>query len=152
MRKKTAAASLVLALALGAAACGSDESVGPGDWTLDDLEGTWEITRYQYTADEGSDVFDLIDNGFSGEIEINSDGTYVFTLDAPGLPNPIVTNGTFTIDASGNVVDSEEGGTIDIERDGDTITIRDESVTFDFDDDPETPEEPADALIIWQKQ
>jgi hypothetical protein len=50
------------------------------------------------------------------------------------------------------VVDSNEAGIADITRDGDTITLRDESVTFDFDNDPETPETGADLVMEWERQ
>lgn len=147
--KKTMSA-LALALSLGAAACG-DDPIGPGQWTMDDLEGTWTVTRYEYTSDaDPGDTFDLIDQGTSGTIVINANGNYTLTFDTPGLPDPVVTTGTFTVDANGNVVDSQEGGTINITRDGDTITIRDESAEFDFDGDD--IDEDADLVVVWELQ
>lgn len=143
--------ALLLAVGLGAAACGDDE-VGPGEWTIEDLQGTWVITQLEYTADDDNDqTFDVIDEGTSGSIVINGNGNYTLTLSAPG-PITNTTTGTFTIDESGNVVDSNEGGTIRITRSGDTITIVDEDVTFDFDDDPETPDEDADLVMVWEKE
>jgi hypothetical protein len=143
--------AVLLALGLGAAACGDDE-VGPGEWTIDDLEGTWVITQLEYTADDDEDqTFDVIDEGTSGTITINGNGSYTLTLSAPG-PITSTTTGSFTIDDNGNVVDSNESGNLNITRSGDTITIRDESVTFDFDEDPETPEEGADLVMVWEKQ
>jgi hypothetical protein len=142
--------ALLLALGIGAAACGDDE-VGPGEWTIEDLQGTWVITQLEYTADDDDETFDVIDEGTTGSIVINGNGNYTLTLSAPG-PITSTTTGTFTIDDDGNVVDSNEAGNIDIMRSGDTITIRDESVTFDFDEDPETPEEGADLVMVWEKQ
>lgn len=143
--------TLLLALGLGAAACGDDE-VGPGEWTIDDLVGTWVITQLEYTADDDTDqTFDVIEEGTTGTITINGNGNYTLTLSAPG-PITSTTTGTFTIDDEGNVVDSNEAGDLDISRSGDTITIRDESVTFDFDEDPATPEEGADLVMVWEKQ
>ena len=150
-RKRVAA--LGFALSLMGGACSGDESVGPGEWTIDDLQGTWTITRYEYTSDANpGDNFDLIEEGTTGTIVVNGNGAYSLTFNTPGLPQPVVTNGTFTINGSGNVVDSEEGGTIDITRAGNTITIRDESATFDFDGDPDTAEENADVIIVWERQ
>ena len=145
-------AALAFALTLGVSACGDDE-VGPGEWTLDDLEGTWVITRYEYSADaDANETFDLIEEGTTGELVINGNGGYTITFDTPGLPQPVVATGTLSIDANGNVVDSDEGGVINITREGDTITIRDETESFDFDDDPQTPDEPADLLIVMELQ
>ena len=144
-------ATLLLALGLGAAACGDDE-VGPGEWTIEDLQGTWVITQLEYTADDdNNETFDVIDEGTTGTIVINGNGSYTLTLSAPG-PITNTQTGTFNIDDNGNVVDSNEPGTLNISRSGDTITIRDESVTFDFDEDPETPEEGADLVMVWEKQ
>ncbi|HEX6644732.1 MAG TPA: hypothetical protein VF037_08640 [Gemmatimonadales bacterium] len=149
MRNPTLAA-LALSLAIGVAACGDDE-VGPGEWTIDDLQGTWTITQLEYTADDDpEETFDVIDEGTTGTIVINGNGNYTLTLRAPG-PITSTTTGTFTIDEEGNVVDSNEAGTLNITRSGDTITIRDESVTFDFDDDPETADEQADLVMVWEK-
>ena len=146
----TRIAAAALALTLGTTAC-SDSSVGPGEWTIDDLEGTWTITRFEYTADaDPDDTFDAIEEGQTGTFVINGNGNYTFTRTVQGLP-PVIVNGTFTIDGNGNVVDSNEGGTIDITRDGDTIIIHDESVVFDFDNNPGTPDEQADLLIEMDK-
>ena len=143
--------ALLLAIGLGAAACGDDE-VGPGEWTIDDLVGTWVITQLEYTADDDNEqTFDVIDEGTTGTIVINGNGNYTLTLSAPG-PITSTTTGTFTIDDNGNVVDSNEAGNVNIARSGDTITIRDESVSFDFDEDPETPDEEADVVMVWEKQ
>ena len=150
-RRRLLAAALAVPLLLGAAACGDDE-VGPGEWTIDDLVGTWVVTQLEYTADDDSDqTFDVIEEGTTGTITINSNGNYTLTLSAPG-PITNTQTGTFTIDEEGNVVDSNEPGDLDISRSGDTITIRDESVTFDFDEDPETPDEGADLVMVWEKQ
>lgn len=139
------------ALLLGTAACGSD-SVGPGEWTLEDLQGTWTITRLEYSADPPEDeTFDLIDEGQTATIVVDGNGNYTLTQNVQGLP-PVVITGVFSIDESGNVVDSNEAGIADITRDGDTITLRDESVTFDFDNDPETPETGADLVMEWERQ
>ena len=88
-------ASLLLALGPGAAACGDDE-VGPGEWTIDDLVGTWVITQLEYTAyNDPDETFDVIDEGTSGTITINGNGNYTLTLSAPG-PIPSPTTGTYT--------------------------------------------------------
>ena len=147
---KRTAMAVAFALLLGTG-CSGDE-VGPGEWTLEDLQGTWTITRLEYTADPPDDeVFDLIDEGQSATIVVDGNGNYTLTQTVQGLP-PVVVTGVFSIDESGNVVDSNEGGIADITRDGDTITLRDESVTFDFDDNPETAETGADLVMEWEKQ
>ena len=148
---RAVALAVVSALLLGTAACGSD-SVGPGEWTLEDLQGTWTITRLEYSADPPEDeTFDLIDEGQTATIVVDGNGNYTLTQTVQGLP-PVVVTGDFSIDENGNVVDSNEAGIADITRDGDTITLRDESVTFDFDNDPETPETGADLVMEWERQ
>ena len=148
---RAAALAVASARLLGTAACGSD-SVGPGEWTLEDLQGTWTITRLEYSADPPEDeTFDLIDEGQTATIVVDGNGNYTLTQTVQGLP-PVVVTGVFSIDENGNVVDSNEAGIADITRDGDTITLRDESVTFDFDNDPETPETGADLVMEWERQ
>ena len=148
---RAVALAVVSALLLGTAACGSD-SVGPGEWTLEDLQGTWTITRLEYSADPPEDeTFDLIDEGQTATIVVDGNGNYTLTQTVQGLP-PVVVTGVFSIDENGNVVDSNEAGIADITRDGDTITLRDESVTFDFDNNPETPETGADLVMEWERQ
>jgi hypothetical protein len=142
--------AVAVALLLGTG-CSGDE-VGPGEWTLEDLQGTWTITRLEYTADPPEDdVFDLIEEGQTATIVVDGNGNYTLTQTVQGLP-PVVVTGVFSIDENGNVVDSNEAGIADITRDGDTITLRDESVTFDFDNDPETPETGADLVMEWERQ
>lgn len=143
--KTTAALALSLTLAVGA--CGS-ESVGPGEFTIADLEGAWTITRFEFTADASDDEFDLIGDGRTGRIVINPNGNYTMTFTAPGLTQ--TTTGTFTIDDEGNVVDSNAIADIEVTREGDTITIRDENAEFDFDEDEDTPETAADLVVEWQ--
>lgn len=140
-------AAFALSLTLAAGACGS-ESVGPGEFTIADLEGTWTITRYEFTADASDDSFDRVGGDRTGRIVVNANGNYTMTISAPGLSE--TTTGTFTIDDEGNVVDSNAIGDITVNRDGDTITIRDENAAFDFDNDDTTPEVASDALIEWQ--
>ena len=147
---KRTAMAVAFALLLGTG-CSGDE-VGPGEWTLGDLQGTWTITRLEYTADPPDDeVFDLIDEGQTATIVVDGNGNYTLTQTVQGLP-PVVVTGVFSIDENGNVVDSNEAGIADITREGDTITLRDESVTFDFDNNPETAETGADLVMEWEKQ
>jgi len=147
---KRTAMAVAVALLLGTG-CSGDE-VGPGEWTLEDLQGTWTITRLEYAADPPEDdVFDLIEEGQTATIVVDGNGNYTLTQTVQGLP-PVVVTGVFSIDENGNVVDSNEAGIADITRDGDTITLRDESVTFDFDNDPETPETGADLVMEWERQ
>lgn len=140
-------AAFALALTVAAGACGGD-SVGPGEFTIADLEGTWTITRYEFTADASDDEFDLIGDGRTGRIVVTGNGNYTMTITAPGLSQ--TTTGTFTIDDEGNVVDSNATGDIVVNREGDTITIRDENAEFDFDEDDTTPEAAADLVAEWQ--
>jgi hypothetical protein len=142
--------AVAVALLLGTG-CSGDE-VGPGEWTLEDLQGTWTITRLEYTADPPEDdVFDLIEEGQTATIVVDGNGNYTLTQTVQGLP-PVVVTGVFSIDENGNVVDSNEAGIADITRDGDTITLRDESVTFDFDNNAETAETGADLVMEWERQ
>ena len=143
--------AVALAAALATAGCGSD-SVGPGEFEIDDLVGSWTITRVEFEADNGDETYDLIENGLTGTVVVQNTGDYTLTLRQSGLP-PITTTGRFTV-VDGNVVDTETGGTaeeVDIRREGDTITFSSEDESFDFDDDPDTPEEDADVTMVWEK-
>lgn len=141
-------APLVAAFAAG---CGSD-TIGPNDLKLDDLVGTWTVTKLEYAAPNG-DKTDLIhDNGATGTITVNANGSYTYTLTAPGPITQTVT-GTFTVQ-NGAVLDSPTGQathTTSVTRTGDTITILDESVTFDFDGNPDTAPTEADLTTVWKK-
>ena len=85
--------AVALAAALATAGCGSD-SVGPGEFEIDDLVGSWTITRFEYQADSGDETYDLIDNGLSGTAVVQSSGDYTFTVQQTGLP-AITTTGRF---------------------------------------------------------
>jgi hypothetical protein len=152
MRLKNALhlAPLVAALAAG---CGSD-TIGPADLQLSDLVGTWNVTKIEYTSDANRGTKrDLIaDNGATGTITVNANGTYTYTLTAPG-PITQTTTGIFTVQ-NGVVLDNPTGQaqhTTVVSRTGDTITISDESVTFDFDNNAGTPPTAADVTIVWKK-
>jgi VCBS repeat-containing protein len=151
MRLKHALHIIPLAAAL-AAGCGSD-TIGPADLQLSDLVGTWTITKIEYTSDANRGTKrDLIsDNGATGTITVNANGTYTYTLTAPG-PITQTTTGTFTVQ-NGVVLDNPTGQaqhTTVVSRSGDTVTITDESVNFDFDNNPDTPNA-ADVTIVWKK-
>ena len=154
MKLKQTLYTLPLAVALVAGGCGSD-TIGPADIQLQDLVGTWNVTKIEYTSDANRNTKrDLIaDNGATGAITVNANGTYTYTLTAPG-PITQTTTGTFTVQ-NGAVIDSPTGQaphTTSVTRTGDTITITDESVTFDFDGNAGTPPEAADVTIVWKKQ
>jgi VCBS repeat-containing protein len=153
MRVKHTIFALPLVAAL-AAGCGSD-TIGPSDLQLSDLVGTWTVTKIEYTSDANRNTKrDLIaDNGATGTITVSANGTYTYTLTAPG-PITQTTTGTFTVQ-NGNVIDSPTGQTPHttvVSRTGDTVTIVDESVTFDFDNNSATPPTAADVTIVWKKQ
>ncbi len=149
LQRLTLVLPLVAALAAG---CGSD-TIGPSDLTIDDLVGTWTVTKLEYTSGQNGDTHDLIhDDGATGTITVNANGTYTYTLTAPG-PITQTTTGTFTVQ-NGAVIDSPTGQaqhTTTVTRNGDTVTILDESVTFDFDGNPNTPPTEADLTTVWQK-
>jgi len=153
MRVKHTIFALPLVAVL-AAGCGSD-TIGPSQLQLSDLVGTWTVTKIEYTSDANRNTKrDLIaDNGATGTITVSANGTYTYTLTAPG-PITQTTTGTFTVQ-NGNVIDSPTGQTPHttvVSRTGDTVTIVDESVTFDFDNNSATPPTAADVTIVWKKQ
>jgi VCBS repeat-containing protein len=151
MRLKQALHLVPLAAAF-AAGCGSD-TIGPADLQLSDLVGTWNVTKIEYTSDANRGTKrDLIaDNGATGTITVNANGSYTYTLTAPG-PITQTTTGTFTVQ-NGVVLDNPTGqaqhSTL-VTRSGDTVTIIDETVTFDFDNNPDTNNN-ADVTIVWKK-
>ena len=144
---------LVPAVAALAAGCGSD-TIGPNDLQLSDLVGTWTVTKIEYTSDanRGTKKDLIADNGATGTITVSANGTYTYTLTAPG-PITQTTTGTFTVQ-NGSVIDTPTGQaqhTTVVTRTGDTVTITDESVTFDFDNNASTPPTAADVTIVWKK-
>ncbi len=153
MRLKQMLFALPVAAIL-AAGCSSD-TIGPNEITVNDLVGTWKITKIEYDADApASNKVDLVSaNNVNATITVLASGAYTETLTVPGLPSQTVT-GNFTAQ-NGTIVNTQTGAnphSVSITRNGDTITFIDENATFDFDNNAATAETGADLTMTWQKQ
>ncbi len=145
---------LSAAAVLLVAGCSDGDSIGPDELTLADLQGTWRIEEAEYTADDGSDRYDLVrDGGVSGTVTVSPSGAYTVSFAVPGAGTTTST-GTFTV-RNGQVFDEETGGTaqpVTVSLSGDDLTYEAETVTFDFtpDDAGDLPTE-ADLRMRWRR-
>jgi len=140
------AAALAAALTV---AC--SDSTAPTEVTLADLVGEWDAASAVFTPVAGGTGVDVVALGFAFNIVINAEGGYVATLTDPiegdeiELGTLAVANGVITFTPTG-----EDPYTMDIVNlDGNTLTVRDDDESFDFDDDD--VEEDAILTIVLEK-
>jgi hypothetical protein len=149
---------MLVPLALGLIAGCGDDTIGPGDLTLADLQGTWTVTKFEYTSDTDNDVtYDAIteDDGFAAVAVVDANGQYTITTDpkSPALPSRTET-GTFAVNSNG-VVDTRSGGpavNARIEVTGNQLVYTTEEASFDFPEDEVDGDVNADFRMEWQRQ
>jgi hypothetical protein len=145
---------MMVPLALGLLAGCGDDAIGPADLTLADLQGTWTVTKDEFTADDDSDeTYDAIsaDDGFTASVVVDANGQYTMTIDpkSPALPTRTQT-GVFALNSTG-VVDTPTGQApvnARITIDGDKLVYTTEDATFDF---PDSDLFEADRRMEWEK-
>jgi hypothetical protein len=143
---------LFTAAALAAAmAVACSDSTAPTEVALADLVGSWDATSAVFTPVAGGTGVDVVDLGFGFSMVINAEGGYVATLTDPiegddiELGTLTVANGVITFTPTG-----EDSYTMDIVNfDGNTLTVRDDDESFDFDDDD--VEEDAVLTVVLEK-
>ena len=170
------ARTAVLMLALGAAvaACGDDDPEGPDQFTVADLQGSWDVSTFTYTPDDGTPgpaalaslglgITDLTVTDASGTFEATvvlpdgQGGTQTINLgQAPFAPNDIdIVGDSIFIDFAQAVNDSglfeDQPGTISASASGNIITIVLPEVDFDFTLQG-NPQEPASLQIVATRQ
>jgi len=143
----------VLGLGLTVAACGDGTStVGPGGVTIASLAGNWTATSIEWATLTGSARFDLIADGGSGTLVIQTDGRFTLTtIESGGLTE--VTTGSL-------VFNTQEEDFLVVRADGEPeeeflfflsgnmMSLRGDD-TFDFDDDG--VEEPATIDLMFTR-
>jgi hypothetical protein len=136
-------------------AVGCSETIDPADITLQDLVGTWNATKVEYTPDGGGAAFDLIDNGGSATLTLSASGTLTGTFTFAGQSDEIdgtvsLANGRLTLTEPGEGGDPPEVTVFDVTLSGNTLTLTSDDVEFDFNFDGEN--EPASVVIVGVKQ
>ena len=167
-------AALALLLTAGLAACEDDDITG---LVIADLTGTWDASTLTFSPTESSSTSNpvpFIALGGDLVVAIATTGQFSGTLTVPGAltggePQDLPVEGTMTLaeDDSGNdIIDVDFDATTEgifaqaglpfedfdgpIDFTSSRITITNET-TFDFDQDPETAEEPASLLLVLDK-
>lgn len=122
--------------AVTAFAAGCDNTTGI---TVDDLVGTWNATKFEYTSAASSAIkFDMIQNGGGLTITVSAGGAYSGTVTLPGGLGTDNISGTFTIVDDTTLTRAETGETpenYNFSLVGDTFTFTDTTEEFDFDFD-----------------
>jgi hypothetical protein len=125
----------LVALATVAPACSENSSpTGPGS-TPQGLAGTWKATRAEFVSQSNSSVrADVVTQGTTVVLALQSAGTYTFTLTDPGQ-SPNATNGTWG--AGTDVLTLKPAGMsfniqFDMTQSGNNLTLNGGHVQFDF--------------------
>ena len=102
---KLAAVALVGVFAVG---CGDDNGTGTGGLTMQDLEGVWNASKFEYTDPAGTfPTLDILSVGGAFTITITAtsatNGTYTGSLTEP-LQAPQAISGTLVLSANGTAI------------------------------------------------
>jgi hypothetical protein len=126
--------TVLLAMA-ALAACGDDDNEAP---PVDDLTGTWSITRFEYVSQADPDVrVELIEQGGAGTVTLAANGTYTATITFPGEA-PAQATGTWSYTADTFTLRDAENAfdwVFALEVGTDTLILTGADAEFDFDDD-----------------
>lgn len=140
-------------VALLAAGCGADE-LGPGELELTDLEGTWTIEKAEYTSDDESERFDLIEDlDATGTAIVANSGAYQIEYHTTANFS-LTENGTIEL-ADDAVFMTAIGGPrqqVDARLKGDELTIRNDVVRFDFDGTGPDSDQDAVLELVLKRQ
>lgn len=141
-----------IALTSAALLGGCGDSTGPGDVTLDDLVGNWQVTKWEYTNSANtSQKVDLASLGGTATLTVANSGAYVIAGDFGG--GPITLTGTYAV-SGGKLVIHETGTSVTqtapFTLSGSTWTITGLDGDWDFNDDGE--DDPATLIIVFTRQ
>lgn len=133
MRWRWLLGSAVL-LAVATVGCGDDEPSGPGQ---DEITGTWQGTKVEYTAPGGVPKVDLIALGGSASLLLNPDNTLVYTV-TPAGGAAEVTAGTWQL--GGDMMTITPAGMpfswqFEVDYAGDDLRMSGADVEYDFNGD-----------------
>lgn len=145
--------ALLLALALlGLAGCGEDDPSRPVDPDLEPLFGEWSATALVHTSRaDPSRSLDLIQEGATFTLEIDTDGRYTATLEFLG--NTFPERGFASVEGSELTLEPDGGtpSSAEFVLAGDMLTM-DGLSNFDFPGDGEDVRVPTDLHIEFVKR
>ncbi len=150
---------LVIAASLIAAPGCDDDSTNPEGFTIADFAGTWDVTQYRVThtsnpqltvdfIEEGATLFFVADasGAFTGEMEaFVEELQQTLTLPFAGQFE-LVDQQTVTVSFDSEIEPYLTGFTGTFTFENETITLTDDSATFDFDEDG--TDEPVTAVVV----
>lgn len=136
-------------------AAGCSDTIDPADITLQDLVGTWNATKVEFTPDAGGAPFDLIANRGSATLTLTAEGTLTGSFTFAGQSDEIdgtvsLANGRLTLTEPGEGSDPPDVTVFDVSLSGNTLTLTSDDVEFDFNFDGQ--DEPASVVIVGEKQ
>jgi hypothetical protein len=154
MRSALRFAIAALGLAILAAACGGDDGGGGTG-----IFGTWRASQQDPGTelvfdDNAGTTFDVITDGPAPGVAtllVNTNGSFTLTITVGGFVVD-TRSGTYVADTSAHTITITETGTMtpipfDYILLADTLSIATQNfgdIVFDFDNDPMTPDDPAD--------
>jgi hypothetical protein len=145
LRWFAACTGLLMVLGMG---CGDDNPSGPSE---DEITGTWQATKVEYTTSAGVPMIDLIALGGSASLVLNADNSLVYTV-TPAGGSANVTTGTWQLSA--NMIAVTPSGMpfswqFDVEYTSDELRMSGADVEFDYDDDD--IDEPAKLNLVFTR-
>ena len=147
MRMRWLAGCMVLLLVVGVG-CGDDDPSGP---SKDEITGTWQATKVEYTTPAGVPMMDLIALGGSASLVLDADNSLVYTV-TPAGGTAKVTTGTWQL--STDMITVTPTGMLfswqfDVEYSSDELRMSGADVEFDYDDDD--IDEPAKLNLVFTR-
>jgi hypothetical protein len=128
--------------------CGDDNPSGP---SKDEITGTWQATKVEYTTPAGVPMVDLVALGGSASLVLNPDNTLVYTITpAGGVAN--VTDGTWQLSTDMMTVTPSGmsfSWQFDVDFSGDQLRMSGADVEFDYDNDD--IDEPAKLNLVFTR-
>lgn len=143
-------ATLPLLLAAGAAATACGDATGI---SLDDLAGTWNASKFEFTPQTGGASFDIIANGGAFTITVQATGRYTGQISFLGSTDNF--SGTIAIRNDSLVItdDDEPNDPVVFAQtlSGNVLTITTRDAEFDF-PPPDGTDDPATLVIVLIRQ
>ena len=118
-----------------ASACGGDGGGGPSQ---DQLVGTWQVLKCEYTSTQGLGSVDLIAGGGSGTMVLTADDTLKVNV-TPASGPPVTFTATYEIRGIDLMRVTPAGVTwywaFDMDLSGGRLTLRNGDAEYDINDD-----------------
>jgi len=121
---------------------------------VDEIAGTWIASSMVFTsAADATVTAEMVADGATLTLVLGADNTFTLTLTELQEDDEVDT-GTYTVVGSTLTISDSLEDTTDtfaIARDGDTMTLTILDEEFDFDDNPETPEDDATLVVTLSR-